>query len=33
MKITKKIKAINEREKAEEQLQTEIETTYSFVKK
>ena len=28
-----KIKAINEREKAEEQLQTEIETTYSFVKK
>ena len=28
-----KIKAINEREKAEEQLQTEIETTYFFVKK
>ena len=28
-----KIKAINEREKAEEQLQTEIETTYSFVYK
>lgn len=27
-----KIKAINEREKAEEQLQTEIETTYFFVK-
>lgn len=28
-----KNKAINEREKAKEQLQAEIETTYSFVKK
>lgn len=29
----RKNKAINEREKAKEQLQAEIETTYSFVKK